>query len=271
MRIVDRRQRIAITDAPERVSVIDRPQRILIGPEPDGVAPEPPPDVFYGIEGGLARYDARTLGLAEGAPVSTWGDASEQVADAVQDVAGRMPTYSEAVPGVLLGPPGGETHLRLPAELAFDELAPFTIVTLVDKTIDNPVTGQLVGYGEVEGGGQPWGLYQISAGRVSWIAGGNQRISAGGAWPVGLGIVDYSHDGSLAVAHLDGAQMAAPIAIGNVPSQAVVPALGAALSASGVARRGFAGIVHDILFFDRALSPAELATVRAGLATDWSL
>lgn len=268
IRIVDERQRIIITDAPERVSVRDRVQRLLIGPIPVDVEPEPEPEFFYGVDGGVARYDARTLSLNDGDPVAAWEDASGQLDDAVQDVVARQPAYTAGLAGVRF-PGGGQHHLRLPSDLAFDELSPFTVVCLVTRERRNPSTGQLVGWGDLAS--QNWGIYQLTLGRATWLAGGNQRLGLIDAWPTGTGILDFQLDGSVAAARIDGASLGAPIAIGDVPAQAVVPSLGAQLDPGGGVDFPFEGVVHDLLFFSRALSTAELATVRAGISTDWGI
>lgn len=236
------------------------------------VAPEPPPpepEYFYGVDGGLVRYDARTLEIADGASVASWADVSGQLGDAVQDVVARQPTYTAALPGISF-PGTGEHHLRLPAELGIDERTPFTIVMLVNRTFINPpTTGQLIGWGQLSG--QMWGLYQLTVERGTWLVGGLQRVGVNGGWPVGVRVVDFELDGVNAVARADGVPMGTPIAIGNVANQNVVPSLGAQLRPDGSVVFPFAGVVHDVMFYDRALSSADLATVRAGLAADWNI
>ena len=230
---------------------------------------EPVYDPFFGVTGGIARYDARSLSLGEGDLVASWGDLSGSLADADQVAPARQPTYTAtSLPGVLFD--GSGQHLLLPGQLAFDELQPFTIICLQERILRSPSTGQLVGLGIISGG-QPWGLYQLTLGRASWIAGGNQRISSSDAWGVGLGVVDLVMDGAQASSSLDGVALASPIGISDVPTQAVVPAIGAQVSSSGSVVFGLLGVVHDIAFFDRALTPSEISTYSARLRAEWGI
>ncbi|MFG0245693.1 MAG: hypothetical protein ACF8MF_06565 [Phycisphaerales bacterium JB052] len=224
---------------------------------------------FYNISGGVARYDARTLQLAQGDPVAAWADASEQLGDAVQDVTARQPTYSAALPGVVF-PGGGAHHLRLPNQLAFDEFSAFTIVCLVNRHERSAPTGMLFGLGEIAGG-QPWGVYHLTLGRASSIISGTQEISVSDAWPVGLGVIDLTMQGFAGTFSLDGVQLVPTTNTSDVPTQAVAPSMGANLSPGGAVSLPLTGTVHDIMFFDRALSPAEHSTLRAALNQDWGI
>lgn len=263
--ILDRARTEAVLGEERRRVVLSR--EVLRMQIPGTSLVPPPPDVFYGLAGGLARYDARTLGLADGAPVSTWGDASEQVADAVQDVAGRMPTYTSAVPGVAFGSAG--YYLRLPADLRFSLAASWTLVGLLDR-VDERFFQSVLTLGQTAGTLE-WSLSASGGSGAATHYGGAYGGSGGGAWPAGGSVVARTADGSDAVVYVDGAPAVVRSAGTAEAEPTARPVIGGLVDAAGSVAAPFRGIVHDLLIYDRALSPAELAALRAAMAADWGI
>lgn len=230
--------------------------------------PEPPPEpeYFYGISGGLARYDARTLEMAEGDPVLAWPDASGQT-DPLPALEGgawmQPPVYSTAnPPGVYYGYyTGDRSGHSIPAELARNPRVGFSFVVLVDRVLDGGIRG-LVTWGDFRAADTGrWGVSTFNSNSLRAYASGTLQSDTG-VWTPGPAVVAWSSDMLGRRVYVDDVLVASgPHSANFVPR----------LDEPGAIGDNLGGIVHDILFFDRALSPAELATVSAGLADDWNI
>lgn len=231
------------------------------------IPPEPEPDFFYGISGGIARYDARTLGLADGAPVASWGDASGQVGDAVCVDPGRCPLYSAALPGLRFDLTG--RYLHLPAELSFSIPAEWSVIVLVERLARNPYQNAIT-LGQTAATLE-WSLAMASLNRAGTFYGGAAGTSDGETWPNGTGIASRVADGSEARVYIDDDLVLTRAAGTTEAEPDARPAIGGLISSAGAVANPLNAIVHDLLFFDRALSPSELASVRAAMVADWGI
>lgn len=220
-------------------------------------------DLFFNIDGGIARYDARTLQLANGAPVDAWGDISGQMSAAVQDVAAQRPTYTANMPGVAF--PGGEHHLRLPPELEFSEVEAWTIFLLGDRQSTISQTW-------IARGSYRWGLAQVTNGRATWYAGGQSAgLSAIDSWPLGRSVLVLSSDGSSLSGYRDGVELLPPRVPGPDQGGSEPATLGCRIDSKGQVDLPLQGVIHDLLFFNRALSPVEINELSTALASDWGI
>ncbi|RAL23040.1 hypothetical protein DL240_09140 [Lujinxingia litoralis] len=224
-------------------------------------------DHFFNIAGGLARYDARTLSLADGAPVAEWGDTSGQLPSLVDmmtlapDEYQVSPTYEFSAQGVLFSAEQ-RSAMQIPAEAVSDPLVGVTVVALVNKQSQDGVR-QLAVWGDIAtlDTGR-WGLTTYPDDALQLYGYAISR-SVSGVWSSGYSIVSVVSDTSGIKAGVQQSTMVAQVSPHNT--------LFAPRDEPGLLGRLFGGLVHDLLFFNRALTPAELAHVRAELAADWGI
>lgn len=258
-----------VLDSPRTEAVLEEERRRVVlsrevlRMEIPGTSVVPPePDYFYGISGGLARYDARTLDMAVGDPVLAWPDASEQVGEAGVGNVLYVPAYTTApLPGVEFGN-GTSDYLQVPAEVTKDPRGGFTTVALATRI---PTANQrhLIGWGIVEGGGRWWSAAIYSPDYLRLLIGTASAFSSPGVWVAGrTAVVIAVWDATEVRAYIDGVQ---------VVQRAYPAGFDPRLDVRGRISYGWGGPIHDLLFFDRALTSAELTTVSAALNADWGI
>ncbi len=212
------------------------------------------------LSGLTAWYQAETItGLADGTPIGTWPDSGPNGYDITQATTTAQPTWSI---DTLTGEAGinftGAEYLT-GGDVELHGEYGFTIVAMVQQTSNSGYSASKFNYAD----GRQWRMsgvgFDMQETPDSWD--GGNYASGGG----------LTRDPSTVIGRWD-AGMVSELRFNNVVAgSATGPAFSttdtAAIFTIGADRGGtaarFAGIMHEVAFFDRALSEVELGEIQA--------
>lgn len=218
-----------------------------------------PPFSPASVAGLAAWYDASQLtGLADGDPIATSPDRSGNARDLTQATAAKRPTFKT---GILNGNPvmrfdGVDDRLVSPA---FTLAQPNTVFVVASTT--NAGTGQRFIADGVNGSGrnavyvtaQKWAVYAGSTGTVS-----SQALSTG------VHLIDYVFDNTARSLFVDSVGGTA----GNAGGASLIG--GVVLGDEGpTGGFNWPGDIAEYLFYNAAVSAANILLVRAYLKAKW--
>ena len=239
----------------------------------DDPAPPAAPVVPDELPGLVAWFRADALVAADGDPIETWTDASGSGNDAVQAVSGDRPLMREAaINGLPALEFGGPRQFTLPRATfsGMDNLENFTFVAVARW--DGGVTSGLWGTGPSNATSGNLHFEINSGGSLRLRVGGMSFQSPGAVatgWRTLAATQDSTFEDPFSRIYVDGTLVG--VRSEDVGNTSLAEYGGFFLGNSHNSQRNFDGLIAEVVIFNRALDPTELASLHKHLEEKYEI